>query len=202
MTEMNIKTLKRVAVSLLVGAGVALGIPAAMADTGAGEGGGNSGGKLRGPVHWTSIAYNKPGKAWKAFLDMEQAAGSNRKWVAEEAMDRVHSTTVCQNSNVIWYLESDKAGRWVYNYSQATHGKKWTNYGTNVKKSTIEKPYEIRGERAPLSLEIAEFINWDKKSNGGIIDSIPGYVIICSGAYGNAGSTPPDKVRTEPESRI
>lgn len=201
MTEMNIKTLKRVVVSLLVGAGVALGIPAAMADTGAGEGGGNSGGNLRGAVHWTSIAFDQKGKAWDGFLKFEVATGRGKSWVIQEVEDRVHSNKVCQNSNVIWYLKSTSTGKWVYNYSQATHGSKWNNYPTNVKKSSIEKPHEVRGQRAPLAAEIRAFKDWDKSSNGGIINGIPGYVIICSGAYNNDGSTPPDKVRTEPETR-
>lgn len=200
---MKMKVLRKVVVSLLVGVGIAIGVPTAMADsgTGGGQGGGNTNENLTGPVHWTSIAYNKQGTAWTKFLDL---AGWNDSTTIKEVNARVKNNStsqVCQKSNVIWFLEHDAQGKWVYNYREATHGQRWRTYGTDKQKSSIEKPSENRGERAPTTAEINAFIAWDKNSNGHVIDKVPGYTIICSGAYNNAGSVPPAQKRTVPETR-
>jgi len=193
MIKMNKQFWKKIAVSLLVGVGVIVAIPSASAETGGGIGGGGSNGNLRGSVHWTSIAYDQKGKAYQDFLKFEQMTGRGQSWVEGQVVNRVKSNSVCQNSRVVWYLEHDRSGRWVYNYSRETHGDAWNNYTTNKQKSTIEKPSEVRGDRAPSQGEIDAFKNWDRKNNGYLINKAPGYVIICSGAFDEQVNKPPIK---------
>lgn len=191
MIKMNKKFWKKLSVSLLVGMGVIAAASSASADTGGGIGGGGSNGNLRGNVHWTSIAYNEKGKAYEKFLELENLTGRDKTWVNDQVKSRVHSSTVCQNSKVVWYLEHDRTGRWVYNYSLETHGSSWNNHSTNNRKSSIEKPSDTLGTRNITQGEISAFKNWDKTSNGNLIDKKPGYVIICSGRFDQQVEKPP-----------
>lgn len=183
--------LKKIGAAIIVGIGVMVAVPMATADTGGGLGGGGSAGNLSGSVHWTSIAHNEKGQAWKEFLAMETARGRGENWVTNQVINRVNNNSVCQNSKVIWYIEHDNSGKWVYNYGDETHGSKWDNASTNKKGSTIENPSEVRGSRAPNAAEVTAFKNWDKKSNGNRINGAPGYTIICSGRFDEQVTQPP-----------
>lgn len=152
---------------------------AALADTGGGIGGGGSNQTLTGPIHWASIAYDEPGKAYKDFL---KRAGWDKNTVESQVVGRVKNSKVCPASRVIWYINHNATNKWVFNYGYTgTHGSSWNNH--HNASGTIENPHKKYGARAATSAEVAAFKKWDKNHNGNKINKKPGYTIICSGQY-------------------
>lgn len=155
------------------------GSTAAVANTGGGLGGGSSGGSLTGPIHWKSIAYEKPGVAYDKFI---QLSGWSKENAENQIHNRVGDIQVCKESKVIWYVNHNAQQKWVFNYSYtATHGNSWNNH--HNASGTIEDPHAKVGERAPYAAEVAAFKKWDREINGSRINGKPGYTIICSGSF-------------------
>ena len=172
--------------ALLVTALVTLTAPtAALADTGGGTGGGGGGGTTTSGFEWRSVAGEK-GDVYDTFLEK---SGQTQTFAESEIKNRVDGgIAVCKKSNVIWWVHSTQSGRWVYNYSGATHGSSWNGSGS------IEDPKTTFG-RAPTKAEVEIFKEWDESRSGGsVINSSPGYTIICSGA-----KVPDDKTSSEVE---
>lgn len=157
----------------------------ALADTGGGIGDNSNAGTVTNGFAWNSAAYNTQGKAYNEFI---KRAGWSKSSVDSQIVQRVGNLEVCKNSNVIWWVTS--SGKWYGNFSGRTHGADWAVTG----KGTIENPAAKFGDRAPSVAEVNAFKTWDKTKNGNKIEKIPGYTIICSGAYQR-----PDKVWTTTE---
>lgn len=165
------KILGATVVSLALVSGPAI---TANADTTGGMGGGGGGGGAYSGFEWVSIAGNK-GAVYDEFVKKSKWGSQTDSIV--NARIGGNGVGICRDSNAIWFIRSAQGG-WTYNYTGGTHGSSSGNV-----QGSIEKPYSAYGDRRPIAEEVQAFKDWDGGQNGGRIDNVPGYTIICSGKF-------------------
>jgi hypothetical protein len=178
------KILSATAVSLALVSGTAI---SANADTTGGIGGGGGAGGAYSGFEWVSVVGEK-GAAYDKFVELGRWGGQTDGLVNSRIGG--NGVGICRDSNVIWFIRSGQGG-WTYNYTGGTHGP-----SSGGVAGSIEVPYSQYG-RAPIAAEINAFKDWDAGQNGGRIDGVPGYTIICSGKF-----IQPDRVWSGSSTRV
>lgn len=200
----NIRKTLIVFVITLLGS-VFLTVPMAQAQnidwTGGGIGGSGSGSPYK---EWTTARSDSLGTAWQKFNLYSKNIDPNAFFTSSAITGKGMDPDDCVNSDLIWWLSTrgvDKAWypsgpefpyvespykSWDSTFPGATHGSAWENRGSKngipYSKGSIESPTTSYGAKPSLQ-EINKFKEWDQNTNSGLIDTSPGYVIICSGSF-------------------
>lgn len=200
----NIKKTLIVFVITLLGS-VFLTVPMAQAQdidwTGGGIGGNGSGSPYK---EWTTARSDSFGTAWQKFNLYSKSINPNAFFTSSALTAKGMDPDDCVNSDLIWWLSTrgvDKAWypsgpefpyvespykSWDSTFPGATHGSAWENRGSKngipYSKGSIESPTTNYGAKPSLQ-EINKFKEWDQNTNSGLIDTSPGYVVICSGSF-------------------
>lgn len=176
---MNLKKIQKALITALLAIGLVSGtVTAASASTG-GTGGGTGGGGSTGQqsgFYWASVTSSSAGSAYNQFLSK---TGLTRSFAESQVSQRVGSTSVCQNSDVIWFLMGPQI--WAYNFQgYPTWDTHWMFRGS------IQYPQSLAGP-LPSSVQYQHFIDWDngiggkRRFNQGVNGKY-GYTIVCNWA--------------------
>jgi hypothetical protein len=180
---MNLKRIRKILTTAILAIGLVSSSAAiSSASTGGGTGGGGSTGQQNG-FYWASVSSSSAGTAYDEFL---KKTGWSRSFTENEVAKRVGNTSVCKNSDVIWFLMGPQV--WAYNFqgypTWLTH---WMFRGS------IQNPQSLYGP-VPTAAQYQHFIDWDngiggmRRDNPGVNGSY-GYTIICSYATYRGSTT-------------
>lgn len=171
---MNLKKIQKALITALLAIGLVSGsVTAASATTGGGTGGGGSTGQQSG-FYWASVSSSSAGTAYNQFLSK---TGLTRSFAESQVSQRVGNTSVCQNSDVIWFLMGPQI--WAYNFQGYP-----TWYTHWMFRGSIQYPTSLYGP-GPTAAQYQHFIDWDngiggkRRFNQGMNGSY-GYTIVCS----------------------
>lgn len=171
---MNLKRIRKILTTAILAIGLVSSSAAiSSASTGGGTGGGGSTGQQSG-FYWASVSSSNAGTAYDQFLSKSRWT---RSFAENEVRKRVGNTSVCQNSDVIWFLMGPQV--WAYNYQgYPTWLSHWNIRGT------IQSPQSLFGP-VPTAAQYQHFIDWDNGIGGMRRDNSgrpgdEGYTIICS----------------------
>lgn len=187
---MNLKRIRKFLTTAILAIGLVSGsaVVASADTTGGGTGGGGSTGQQSG-FYWASVSSSSAGTAYNQFISK---SGWSRTTAEREVAARVGNISVCQNSDVIWFLMGPQV--WAYNFqgypTWLTH---WMFRGS------IQNPQSLYGP-LPTPTQYQHFIDWDngvggmRRDNPGTAAGGYGYTIVCSYA-----TYRPDRVRNTTE---
>jgi hypothetical protein len=178
---MNLKKIQKFLITAIIAIGLSAGsvtgsVTAASADaTGGGTGGGSGGSGTQSGFYWASVSSSSTGTAYNQFLNK---SGWSRSFAEAEASRRTGNISICQNSDVIWFLMGPQV--WAYNFAgYPTWDTHWMFRGS------IQYPQSLFGP-APTAAQYQHFIDWDngiggmRRDNPGTAAGGYGYTIICS----------------------
>lgn len=172
---MNLKRIRKIFTTAILAIGLVSGsaVVASADATGGGTGGGGSTGQQNG-FYWASVSSSSAGTAYNQFISK---AGWSRATTEREVTTRVGNISVCQNSDVIWFLMGPQV--WAYNFQG------YPTWPSNpITAGTIQSPRSLYGP-LPTAAQYQHFIDWDngvgqmRRDNPGVNGSF-GYTVICS----------------------
>lgn len=173
---MNLKRIRKILTTAILAIGLVSGsaVVASADTTGGGTGGGGSTGQ-QSDFYWASVSSSSAGTAYNQFI---QKAGWSRTTTEREVIARVGSISVCQNSDVIWFLMGPQV--WAYNFQG------YPTWPSNpITAGTIQSPRNVYGP-LPTAAQYQHFIDWDngiggmRRDNPGTAAGGYGYTVICS----------------------